>query len=202
MTFSRKLFGLTKTDATTSASHKSSNLSDCDKQGQDALLIVKSIHHQNTQKIACEIANVLNATVKHPEQFTIDDLKNPIIIGFGSGIYDQKHHSTILELVDKIPENSEINAFIFSTSGLPMKYLKKNSKDDPHKELRNKLENKKAHILDEYNCPGWNTNSFLKYFGGLNKGRPNQNDLKDARLFAERLKTKIKLTNKEPGKND
>jgi len=37
-------------------------------------------------------------------------------------------------------------------------------------------------------CPGFNTNSFLKFFGGINKGRPNASDLKRAEEFAKKLK--------------
>jgi flavodoxin len=43
-------------------------------------------------------------------------------------------------------------------------------------------------IIDEFSCAGFNTNSFLKLFGGLNKGRPNAEDLKHAEVFAENLK--------------
>jgi flavodoxin len=35
---------------------------------------------------------------------------------------------------------------------------------------------------------GFNTNSFLKLFGGINKGRPNAEDLKRAEEFAQKLK--------------
>jgi hypothetical protein len=41
-------------------------------------------------------------------------------------------------------------------------------------------------------CPGFNTNSFLKFFGGINKGRPNANDLKRAEEFAMNLKKNIR----------
>ena len=39
-------------------------------------------------------------------------------------------------------------------------------------------------VTGEFNCPGFNTNSFLKYFGGLNKGRPDAGDLEAAAAFA------------------
>lgn len=45
-------------------------------------------------------------------------------------------------------------------------------------------------IVDEFMCPGFNTNSFLKLFGGINKGRPNAEDLKHAETFAKNLKKK------------
>jgi len=37
---------------------------------------------------------------------------------------------------------------------------------------------------------GYNTNSFLKIIGGINKGRPNAVDLKNAKEFAKNLKKK------------
>ena len=42
-------------------------------------------------------------------------------------------------------------------------------------------------IIDEFSCAGFNTNSFLKYIGGLNKGRPNADDLKNAETFIKGL---------------
>ncbi len=46
-------------------------------------------------------------------------------------------------------------------------------------------------IVDEFSCKGFNTNSFMKYFGGMNKGRPNADDLKNAEEFAQNLKQKF-----------
>jgi hypothetical protein len=47
-------------------------------------------------------------------------------------------------------------------------------------------------IIDEFICAGFNTNSFLKLFGGINKGRPNVEDLRRAEEFALNLK-EVKL---------
>jgi flavodoxin len=47
-------------------------------------------------------------------------------------------------------------------------------------------------IVDEFACKGYNTNSFLKYIGGMNKGRPNKEDLEHAEAFARNLKQKLK----------
>ena len=46
-------------------------------------------------------------------------------------------------------------------------------------------------IVDEFTCTGFNTNSFLKLFGGINKGRPNADDLKHAEEFAQKLKQNL-----------
>jgi len=56
--------------------------------------------------------------------------------------------------------------------------------------LREKLQAKGYMIVDEFNCHGFNTNSFLKYFGGMNKGKPDAEDLEHAEEFAQQLSTK------------
>lgn len=75
-------------------------------------------------------------------------------------------------------------AFIFSTAGVTGE--KKLAKD--HSTLREKLEAKGYIIVDGFQCKGFNTNVFLKYFGGMGKGRPNADDLKHAEEFAQNLK--------------
>ena len=57
-----------------------------------------------------------------------------------------------------------------------------------HSLLRSFLQSKGYSIVDEFACKGFNTNSFMKYFGGMNKGRPNAEDLKNAEQFAQKLK--------------
>jgi len=42
-------------------------------------------------------------------------------------------------------------------------------------------------VKGEFSCKGFNTNSFIKFFGGMNKGRPNSEDLRNAAEFALRL---------------
>ena len=73
---------------------------------------------------------------------------------------------------------------IFSTAALTGK--KKINKD--HSLLRKKLQSKGYKIVDEFQCKGFNTNNFIKYFGGMNKGRPNSEDLKNAEKFAYDIK--------------
>jgi len=155
-----------------------------------SLLVMFSYHHNNTEKIAKILAKVLYAQIKTPQQIIPEDLQEYSLIGFGSGIYDQKHHKNLLDLVDELPQVTNRKAFIFSTSGVTRKFAMDRAIDDPHLILREKLESKGYVIVDEYNCAGHNTNSFLKLFGGLNKGRPNIEDLKYAEEFAQNLQKK------------
>ena len=60
-----------------------------------------------------------------------------------------------------------------------------------HSLLREKLQSKGYVIVDEFSCAGYNTNSFNRLFGGINKGRPNAEDLKQAESFAQTLKQNL-----------
>lgn len=148
------------------------------------LLILYSYHHQNTLKIAKVFAKVLDAQIRAPQEIESDELQEFDVVGFGSGIYSAKHHEYLLELADRLPLVRDKKAFLFSTAGITGE--SKKTKD--HATIREKLESKGYTIIDEFQCKGFNTNSFLKLFGGMNKGRPNAKDLKNAEYFAVNLK--------------
>jgi flavodoxin len=160
-------------------------------ESMKSLLVLFSFHHNNTEKIANVFAQVLDAQIKTPRQIEPEELQEYSLIGFGSGIYDEKHHKVLLDLADKLPQVTDRKAFIFSTSGVARKFAIDQSIDDPHSPLRKKLKSKGYMIMDEFNCAGFNTNSFLKLFGGMNKGKPNKKDLKNAEEFAEKLKQNL-----------
>jgi len=105
-------------------------------------------------------------------------------VGFGSGIDSDKHYQVLLDFADKLPQLTDKNVIIFSTSGLTGE--EKRAKD--HSALREILQSKGCRIVGEFQCRGFNTNSFLRFFGGMNKGRPNAEDLKHAEEFALKLK--------------
>jgi len=151
-----------------------------------SLLVLLSYHHNNTEKIANVFAKVLDAQIKTPQQINPEELQEYSLIGFGSGIYGAKHHKDLLDLADKLPQVTNRKAFIFSTSAMTGEA--KVAKD--HSLLREKLQSKGYMIVDEFASKGFNTNSFMKYFGGMNKGRPNAKDLKHAEEFAQNLQKK------------
>jgi flavodoxin len=148
------------------------------------LLVLYSYHHHNTEKIAKEIAAVLNSQIKNPTQISHAELQDYSLIGFGSGIYDEKHHKSVLDFADDLPQVTDKKAFIFSTSGI----TGADKATNDHSTLRKRLQSKGYTIIGEFQCVGFNTNSFLKIFGGMNKGRPNSKDLMNARKFAQSLK--------------
>jgi flavodoxin len=152
-----------------------------------SVVIVFSYHHGNTAKVAGAIAGVLGAEIKEPKQVRLDELGAYDLVGLGSGIYDEKHHTSLLDLVDSMPPVKDKKTFIFSTCSLPSEAEVARQ----HSILRDRLLSKGHLVIGEFSCRGFNTNSFLRHFGGMNKGRPNAEDLTHAEEFARDLKQKM-----------
>ena len=148
-----------------------------------SLIVVYSYHHRNTEKIAGAMAKVLGCEIAHPGDKTHEDISGCDIVGFGAGIDSGKHYAPMLEFARKLAPVQGKKAFIFSTSAiLGAKKVKKD-----HLALREILISKGYEIADEFACKGYNTNSFLKFIGGMNKGRPDERDLGSAADFAGKL---------------
>ena len=86
-----------------------------------SLLVVISIHHNNTVKIAKIMANVLDAQIKKPKEIQPEKFHEYNLVGFGSGIYGEKHHKSLLDLADKLLQVNNKKAFLFSTAGITSK---------------------------------------------------------------------------------
>jgi flavodoxin len=80
-----------------------------------------------------------------------------------------------------LPPVTKKKAFIFSTSGQTGKTSKF------HQKLREALESKGFDIVGEFNCAGFDTYGVLKIMGGIQKGHPDEADLKQAEIFAKGL---------------
>jgi len=157
-----------------------------------SLVIVFSYHHNNTEKIANACANVLGAKVKTPQQVKPEEIAEYDLVGFGSGIYSATFDASVLDLADRLPQAAEKKAFLFSTYGAPAFIANREFIEKNHQQIREKLQAKGYMVIGEFGCAGWNTNSFLQYFGGLNKGRPDASDLQNAETFARQMKEKAR----------
>jgi flavodoxin len=178
-----------KMDAVTKATTEISAGMGEGKEGasDEVLMILVSAPGGNTEQIARAMASALGARILSAGEASAADLKDHEIIGFGSGIVEQKHHAALLAFVDALPPEEGKKAFIFSTSGYSRKFALDHGTYDTHTLLRQKLAEKGFTIVGEFNCEGFNANSFLKFFGGMNKGRPNAEDLARAAEFARGL---------------
>ena len=161
-----------------------------DNMTTKSIIFLYSFHHGNTRKIANAISPEINAPILNideidMENFDFSALEKYELVGFGSGINSDKHYQLLLDFAEKLPLVENKRAFIFSTSGV----YNEAQREINHETLRNILKNKGFVIVGEFGCQGYNTNSFLKYFGGINKNRPNAEDLTNAKQFARELIT-------------
>jgi flavodoxin len=166
-----------------------------------ALVVVRSYHHNNTAKIASAIAGVLGAPVRTPRDVTPDEIREYDLVGFGSGIYGAAFDASLLELASRLSTAAGKNVFLFSTYGAPAFIANREFVEKNHAQIRKTLVAKGYTVIGEFGCAGWNTNSFLAYFGGLNKGRPDAGDVLNAEAFARDMTEKhhASLTmNQEP----
>ena len=150
-----------------------------------SLIILESYHHRNTEKVAKAIAGVLKAHIKRPQDVEPEEVGGYGLVGFGSGIYDARHHLTLLSYADRLPQVSGKRAFLFSTYGAPPLIANEKFILSNHATLKDKLIKKGFQVVGDFACAGFNTNSFLKTIGGLNRDRPNADDIRRAEEFAQ-----------------
>lgn len=142
------------------------------------LIIYTSYHHSNTEKIALAMAKVLGADTMKSEDFEKEKINKYDTIGIGSGIYGGKIKKDLAEIIDSVNWENK-NVFVFSTSGMgKIKY---------NDSMTRLLEKKKAKIIGSFACKGFDTFAILKLFGGIAKGHPNAEDIKNAQNFAQEL---------------
>ena len=144
------------------------------------LIIYASIHNGNTEKIARTMAEALDAKLVKPNEIKINELSEYDLIGFGSGIYFGKHHKSLLDLVSKLQLQNNKKAFIFSTRGLfPMSLC--------HKIFKKQLLGKGFNIIGEFSCKGFDDYGPFKLIGGINKNKPDEKNLDNAKKFTTEL---------------
>ncbi len=149
-----------------------------------SIICVYSYHHNNTEQIANAISEVIGAKIGTPQALIPEEIVSYDLIGLGAGIDSGKHYKPLLEFANSMPATEDKKkTFLFSTAGVSSE--KKTIKD--HKALREILIAKGYDIIGEFACKGFNTNSILKFVGGMNKGHPNADDIKAAQDFAQRV---------------
>lgn len=147
------------------------------------LIVYVSIHHGNTKKVAEAMANILSTDLLKVKQADAGVLEQYDLVGFGSGIYFGRHHGSLLDLVDRLPIFKNKKAFMFSTSGLrKMRFV-----HDFDRPLGTRLRRKGFDVVGEFSCRGLDTYRATRLVGGVNKGRPNAEDLRQAEDFAQKI---------------
>lgn len=150
-------------------------------------VIVTPSDRGGAARLASAMAAKLAARVVSPGRATMEELEGASLLGLGSGIFDQAHHKALLDLAESLPLLPGRRVFIFSTSGVSREKARGLREADPHEALRERLIAHGCEVVGEFNCRGFNDNSFLFLFGGMNKGHPDPRDIARAEAFADSL---------------
>jgi len=142
-------------------------------------IIHVSVHHHNTRMVAQAMGEATGATVLTVDQAKKVDFTEYGLVGLGSGIFFSSHHPALLRFAREHPLPR--NAFLFSTAGLPSLHW------IWHRALRQILRNNNITIRGEACYPGWDTVGPLRWFGGIQRGHPNDEDCEQAAQFASRI---------------
>ena len=122
------------------------------------------------------MAAALGATMVKAKDVDAKMLDEYDLIGFGSGIYNQRHHISMFELINRLPVQSHKKAFVFSTNTFGIKML--------HKPLKQQLTLKGFDVIAEFACCG-----YFSFFNWLpiNRNRPDEQDLENAKQFIKEI---------------
>jgi len=142
-------------------------------------IVYVSTHHGNTKKLVDAISEKYDITVIDGIKDNDYNLAEFNRIGFASGIAFGKFYPQMLKIMnEKLPEGKEV--FFLYTYGAKMTMY--------CNAARKIAEKKKAKILGEYGCQGYDTYGPFKLLGGISKGHPDETDVKNAIEFYGNLK--------------
>lgn len=143
------------------------------------LITYNSVHHGNTEKIAKVMAEAIDADLLKYDEVDGYNILDYDLIGFGSGIYHGNPNKELMEFIDELPTVKNRRAFVFTTSGRDSpKYNDKFAKN---------LSDNGFKIIGEFSCKGFDTWGPLKLIGGINKGKPDDDDMRRAEIFIKDL---------------
>lgn len=144
------------------------------------VIIYDSYHQKNTEKLISAI------TKKYPEIRAVKagDFDSKILleyeqVGLASGIYYNKLSKKIQAIMDEVMKSDIRKVFYIYTSGIgKMKGYEKRLAELTEK--NNKI------CPGIFGCKGFDTFGPFKLIGGLNKDRPNEEDIDEAIAFCEK----------------
>jgi len=143
------------------------------------LIIYSSTHKGNTERIARAMAEALRADLVKVQGLDPGVVDGYDMIGFGSGLYGGRPSPDLAGFIDKLADGGNKKAFAFFTCGF--EGSKQNST------LQKMLEGKGFEVLGSFACRGFTDFGPLRIIGGINKGRPNERDILDAKNFVLRF---------------
>ena len=142
-------------------------------------IIYISTHHQNTEKVVKSMAEEVNIDLFPLKDINNINISNYDIVGFASGIYFSSFNPAIKKTIEGLNFSENQKVFLVYTCGVNcINYAKS---------IEKILKSKKCNYCGCFSCNGFDTYGIFGKIGGIKKGRPNENDLKNARQFIKNI---------------
>lgn len=139
-------------------------------------IVYTSVHHGNTEKLVKRIAEECQVDLIDAIKQMNADLNDYDMIGFASGIYYSKFHQSILKFSEE-NLSADKKVFLICTYGESANY----------KSIEQILDKKRSKVIGKFGCRGYDTFGPFKLVGGIAKGHPNEEDIKNAVEFVKVL---------------
>ena len=139
-----------------------------------AIIIYASTHHGNTKKVVDAIAGECEVEAIDATKIKEKDLSGYDRIGFASGIFYSNFSEQVLKFArENLPKNKDV--FYIATAGNPMKNY--------FRSIEAIAEEKNCRETGRFQCKGFDTYGPFKLVGGIQKGHPDETELKEAVAF-------------------
>lgn len=139
-------------------------------------IVYTSVHHGNTEKLVKRIAEECQVDLIDAIKQMNADLNDYDMIGFASGIYYSKFHQSILKFSEE-NLSADKKVFLICTYGGSANY----------KSIEQILDKKRSKVIGKFGCKGYDTFGPFKLVGGIAKGHPDEEDIKNAVEFVKGL---------------
>ena len=139
-------------------------------------IVYTSVHHGNTEKLVKRIAEECQVDLIDAIKQMNADLNDYDMIGFASGIYYSKFHQSILKFSEE-NLSADKKVFLICTYGGSANF----------KSIEQILNKKHASVVGKFGCKGYDTFGPCKLVGGIAKGHPDEEDMKNAVDFVKGL---------------
>lgn len=139
-----------------------------------AIIVYASTHHGNTCKVVEAIEKECDVELVDATRIHEKDLKGYDLIGFASGIFFTKFSEQVLNFarVNLLPNK---DVFFIATAGNPIQ-MNFNS-------IAEVARDKHCNERGRFQCKGFDTYGPFKLVGGIQKGHPDESELKAAVEF-------------------
>ena len=141
-----------------------------------------SRHHGNTRKVAEAMAleggvDLIDVTTRQMVRLEEYDC-----VGFASGIYGFEFHRAVTAFARQyLPEGKPV-FFVCTYGGL---------RGAGAKELEKLARERGCPVLGTFGCKGYDTFGPFRLVGGIAKGHPDEQDLKNAREFFREMRDRL-----------